>query len=713
MSGQAFSGTDGGVKKIVRIENQIENGTLKKLRSQFEKAMKSYSVNPNWTERTLKTSAPNSKKRTEPEKLDYITIINNPKNYHIIGAPQFGLTCYARYLALKAFEIEKQNWLYLNSYNWTYGQYHADLGDALTELALTEKEINCLMLDDWKNSLKDSHKILDSIKKKFPTANIVVLSNLSDNIVLEGLDSEESHEGFQQLYLSELSRSGLRNIVKDFNKDNLIAHENLVLDRLNIDLIDLNIHRTPINCLQLLIAFSANFEDRPVNRSKVFKQVLKVIFDNPGKLFYSDALDEENCGYVLGFFCEYLMRNNKEGFSESEFHNVCVPFCKQNYNTTNTYNLLEVLKNNQIVVDFYGQLRFRFTYWIYYFAALRMKFSSDFATFMLTHKHSLYFPEIIEFYTGIDGAREDVAKMLIENLEALSKSVHGKIGLQDAYNPFKEIKWALNETTIGLTQKQLIENVQKSKLPDELKDVVADQNYNSIKPYNQKIETFFEEYDVKNLMNLTRSASKGLRNSEFISSTLKEQLVEKIFLGWQEIIRALILIAPVLAKNGFGGVGGARFKLTDDFPVEYDECLKSVITSMPQNLLYWYKDDIFSDKLIMLLRKYLSEHQDPNIKHLIALLECSSRPKNWKDSVLNYVEKIDKNSFYLGDLYSNLVNNYTTSYMNSSEVLDTEYLIKACWAKHHTGSPKPGIDTVAKVSDDVLPDRNLNKLTGI
>jgi hypothetical protein len=401
------------------------------------------------------------------------------------------------------------------------------------------------------------------------------------------------------------------------------------------------------------------------------------------------------------------LENNKEAFPESEFHNICMPFCKENYNTTNTYDLLEVLKNNQILVIIAGQLRFRFSYWIYYFAALRMKISPKFASFMLKDKHSLYFPEIIEFYTGIDGAREDIAKMLIEDLDSLSNTVHAKIGLKEDLNPFKEIKWALNETISGLTQKQLIENVQKSKIPDELKDVIADKNYDSVKPYNQKIHNFLEEYEVKNLMDLTKSASKGLRNSEFISSSLKEQLIEKIFMGWQETIRALILIAPVLAKNGFGGVGGARFKLTEDFPKEYDDCLKSVITSMPHNLKLWYKDDIFSDKLILLLRKYMLTYPDQNIQHILALIECNARPKGWKDSILNYIEKIAKNSFYLGDLYTNLNNNYVSSHMTMGEQFDSEYLIKACWAKHNTGSPKPGSDTVSKVPDNIIPPRNM------
>lgn len=43
----------------------------------------------------------------------------------------------------------------------------------------------------------------------------------------------------------------------------------------------------------------------------------------------------------------------------------------------------------------------------------------------------------------------------------------------------------------------------------------------------------------------------------------------------------------------------------------------------------------------------------------------------------------------------------------TGEQIDSEYLIKACWAKHNTGSSKPGIDTVTKVPNDIIPPRNI------
>ena len=663
------------------------------------------SVTPEWADRILTTCPPNAISKDNEIKLDYLDVINKKDNYQIIAAPQFGLTCYARYLALKAWEVKNEIWFYVDCSSWRLSKVEVDIEDFAKEYQIDIQDIKCILLDDWRNSIKDSSKILEKIKKILPNIPIIILSNYDDTILIEGLDTEESHIGFKPMYLKELTRKGIRQIVRCINDTNQIADENKLLERLTVDLNDLNIHRTPLNCLQLLLAFQVNFDNRPINRSKVFKFLLRIIFDNPGNLFYGDNLDEDNCSFLLGYFCEYLLRNGKEDFREKEFIDETTSFGERNYNTSNVLNLLQILKNNQVLVECNGFIRFRFSYWIYFFAAERMKLSEDFANFMFGQKHSIYYPEIIEFYTGTDGAREDAAKMIIHDLNELSAKVHKEIGIRDDINPFSDIKWTLNEKVKGMTQEQLELSVKESKLPDEIKDAVADKDYNSIKPYNQTISDFLEEYDVKNLMNLTKSASRALRNSEFISSNLKEELADGIFKSWKEIVRVLFLLAPILAKNGFGGVGGARFKLADDFPKEYQECLKNIVIVLPFNIMNWYKDDLFSDKLVLLFKKFLIEHESPIIRHILSLLISSSQPKNWHILINNYIGSIGKNSYYLGDLYGNLRGNYSTKYMLPSDLKYTEDLIKSCWIKHKDGIRQPGINSISKVPNDKLPMR--------
>lgn len=708
MSGQEFSGTDDGVIPFQTTKQIMTDRISLYLETEFKKSMKSYSRTPEWADRNLSTTPPNAVNKEKEEILDYLDIINKPRNFQIIAAPQFGLTCFARYLALKAWEIKKEPWLYFECSNWRLSNIDSEIEEALFSYNSEKEKVKCLLLDGWNTHHRDYPKILAKLKKQFPEIPYIIFSNYDDSIVIKGLDTEESHEGFNQLYLKELNRLSLRNIVRNFNEGQQIADENQVLDRLCLDLTDLNIHRTPLNCIQLLLSFLNNFEDRPVNRSKVFSYILQIIFNNPGQLFHGGTMDENDCSFILGYFCEYLLRNNKDVFSESDFLATTSQFKEDNYSVINLPDLLSILKNNQIVVDCCGELKFRFSYWIYYFAAMRMRLDTEFAEYMFKQKHSAYYPEIIEFYTGIDGARVDAVKLIIDDLKLLSDKVHGKIGINDDINPFSDIKWKLTESKKGLTQKQLEDNIRKSKLPEDIKDAIADSNYDSVKPYNQTITNFLEEYDVKNLMELTRSASRALRNSLYITANLKEELSLEIYKAWKEIIRGLFLLAPILAKNGFGGIGGARFKLAEDFPKEYSECLKTIIINMPYNVVIWYKNEIFSDKVASLLKKYLTSYEDPIVRHIIALLICQSRPKDWTIMISDYINTVHKNSYYLGDLYTNLRVNYSTQFMSTVELSQTERMIKICYAKHETGSKLPGKDLIARTSDKILPDRNID-----
>ena len=707
MPGHSFSGTDDGIvslkKDIVGEDDYIYN----LLNQDFKESMRSYATIPIWSQRYLTTLAPNDISRDKEKKYDYLDIINGIQNCQIIAPPQFGLTCFARYLSLKAWEIKKSFWLYLDSSIFRLSNVEKDLLFSVEKYKVQIDSVQCLVLDNWRSTIKDSDKILSKIRKIFPQKPIVILSNYDDSIIINGIDTDESHVGFKQLYLKELDKKSIRAIVKKFNEDNYIGDENVVLNRVCLDISDLNVHRTPINCLQLLLSFKKNFSDRPINRSQIFSYILALIFDNPQRFVYGDQLDEESCKFILGAFCENLLKRAEFSFSEKEFIDFSSNFAINNYDTTNVVNLLEILKENQIIVYRRNCLEFRFTCWVYYFAAERMKLNTDFMEYMFSEKHSSYIPDLIEFYTGTDYARIDAVKKIIEDLKNLTALVHVKIGLKDSFNPLENLRWHQNESSQNLTKTELENNIRKSQLPEEIKDSLSDLSYDSAKPYNQTIYKYMEDYELKNLMDLTRSASRALRNSRLISPEKKEELSICIYDAWHEIIRGLFLIAPIMAKNGFGGVGGANFKLSENFPKDYSECLIKILTCMPYNLVLWYKDEIYSDKLLSLFEKYMLEYKDPVIRHTIAVLLCFCRPKDWDFYVMKYIDSIHKNSYYLGDLYVNLQNNYSCHYMTSKELGQTEKLIKACWAKHNIGSKALGVKSISKVSDKVLPVRDV------
>ena len=146
---------------------------------------------------------------------------------------------------------------------------------------------------------------------------------------------------------------------------------------------------------------------------------------------------------------------------------------------------------------------------------------------------------------------------------------------------------------------------------------------------------------------------------------------------------------------------------TDDFPKEYAECLTQIIVSMPYNIVQWYKNDVFSDRLSLLFEKYVKEHDNEIVRHLVALIICNCRPKNFQQILSSYIGTIGKNTFFLGDLYSSLRNNYSFEFMSTKELSQTASLIKSCYIKHLKGVIEPGRDSISKFElyKGQLPER--------
>ena len=129
---------------------------------------------------------------------------------------------------------------------------------------------------------------------------------------------------------------------------------------------------------------------------------------------------------------------------------------------------------------------------------------------------------------------------------------------------------------------------------------------------------------------------------------------------------------------------------------------------MPHNIILWYKNDFYSDKLTLLLKKYMLNHENEILRHLLALMICNAKPRNFEKMISSYIRTIDKNTYFLGDLYSSLRFSYSFDFMSGYELKQTENLIKSCYIKHKTGSIEPGPNSIAKfdLMKGELPKRN-------
>lgn len=685
-AGADFTGTDSGVIKFSSNQSYSEEDIITKaLIDSFNNSLNVYLYSPSWVDRTLSNLSPQARRNTGTREVlyDHLDVINSKDNFQIIGGPQFGLTTFARKLALDAWMVNSEHWMYFDAKDANVAKLHQVLYEFVQSHKITKSEVSAIVLDGCNSANKLLTKVLDKAKELMPKARLILLNEEYDDTIINGIDVEETSWNFQILYLRELGRKGIRNIVKEFiTKQGFDRDpEDSLLQRLMIDIMDLNVHRTPINCIQLLLSFKQNYDSRPVNRSKVLSSLIQLFFIKPDSFFFTDSLDEDDCCIIMGALCEFLFRNDgyKQFFTDSDFRKA-MQVLDGRYTPSQLDELFKSMISAQIIISHYNYYTFRFTYWVYYFSAYQMHISDEFYSFMIDKK-CIYMPEIIEYYTGINPKCKELVNNIANELINQSNSVSHSLGIEVG-NPYNYLKWGPNKVLEGKTTEQLEADIKASRLPEEVKDAVLDSRADNVKPFIQVIDQVLDEYQVKNMMLLARSASRALRNCNYLLEDDRKTLYNAITVSWKSLMSVLILLTPALAKTGYGGYGGASFMLTGDFPEEAENRLIPIITNIPFNIIEWYKNDVFSEKRTSIYKDAVNNHFDPVIKHISALLILRNRPSGWKDIIKAYINSLPKNSFYLGDIYHNLMYCYQLDTMSMPDLGNTRRLIELCVNNH-------------------------------
>ena len=114
----------------------------------------------------------------------------------------------------------------------------------------------------------------------------------------------------------------------------------------------------------------------------MIEMILYVLFDLGEIPRYSTKPDLKDCEYVLGRYCELMLRNETYSFNKDEFIKTLNEFCTEKFIDLDIDVVFEVLNNNNIIVFDYGKYKFKSTFWIYYFGAKRMHNDSSFKDFI-------------------------------------------------------------------------------------------------------------------------------------------------------------------------------------------------------------------------------------------------------------------------------------------------------------------------------------------
>ncbi len=707
--------------EIKEITTELKPEDYESLKKQFEKnfesALKSFSTQSKmWIEPSLHTKEEESNLLSDQDtKVELSDLITSPSSVVIKAQQQFGLTSLAHYLIKEAWNHQKSSfWLYLdaNKLKPHSNEINKYIEEEVKVLGLVKADICCIVLDEFSSNIDDANKILNKLSELFLDIPLVVMLTHIENPLLNEAIEPPLSRSFRVLHLWALHRQGVRKVVCTYNDGQYIANENKVLDKVISDLEVLNIPRTPFNCLTILKISEYEFDDSPVNRTEMIKRVLFLLFNVDDIPKYKTRPDLKDTEYVLGYFSETILKENKYYFTRKSFLEKINMFCNENEIELDVDIIFDVLYKNNIIVMRGQQFCFKFNYWVLYFAAHRMHHDTTFAEYVLKDMWYVPYPELIEFYTGIDRRRDDALIVLTDDIRNTCDLVEKKCALPPEFNIYTIAKWKPSDETIRNMQKEVKEGVQSSQLPDTIKDQYADADYNRARPLTQNFHTILEEYSLLRLMKSIKAGSKALRNSDYSDPKIRHTLLNEILRSWEQITKVLIVLSPILSEQGHATLEGASFILNGDFGKSREEKFNQIIQILPTNVVGWYKNDLFSNKMGKLLFKHIDDESNEFVKHTLNLLIINKRPKGWETYIEDYIISEHKNSFYLFDIYKTLRAEYQYSFASDNTLGILGNLIKITATKHELGIKSPSKKVIKRIEkqngfDEILPKRNI------
>lgn len=636
-----------------------------------------------------------------------------PAAIKIITPAQYGLTSFAWHFLLRLWKERNKFGLLINCNLYKKGKIDRMFSNQLQTFGMKPADVKWIVFDNWMVSNNDAKEIMKYISSKYKDVPVMVLTSIQERAFVENEFVTSSEYGFATLYMAPLQTYQVRTMVEAYNQMQIIAENDRVLGRLNADIENFNMHRTPLSCISLLEVFKKSFDDNPVNRTAMIQRLLSIIFDNEAVPTYKSLPDVKDCEFVLGYICEKIIREENYYFKEEDFYNAASTFCKEQKISLDYRYLFTILLNNQILCEYDSHwFGFRFAFWVYYFAAMRMTKSEDFAAFILNNKNYAHYPEVIEFYTGSDRTRNDAARIIIDDIQEVTKKVEEKVGIPADVNPFLRLKISKlqDDQQVERIIQQLDDNLQKSKLPDKIKDALVDQHYNPSRPFHQEVYKVMNNYSVNYLQEMIAIASKTMRNSDYIKPELKDQLFDSITNAWLNTIRVIYLMAPALAQQGVAGYDGFSIQLDETFDgkdVSIQDKLIQIIACIPLNILNWYKDNIYTAKLSELVYNKIINSSGPVIKHILIGMVIDEQPDGWAEIVQKYLTDVDRNSYYFGNAIEMLLSKWQfDSTMSEKNTAQTKALILASYAKLYSNSNSFSLANIRKIRSSILPERS-------
>lgn len=659
------------------------------MHDRLRREMESYVGQPYiWVDRYLSDDRlDNAFKMQESALFSELDIIKNKENVHIVAPSQYGLTCYGSHFLLTLWETMHEFGVKVDAEDVRLKKFEKLVEAELFNYDKPKQDVKWIVIDNWKPYHKDQKGIKAYLEQEFPHAHLLLMTVYHENEFLEGKSFEEEEIQSKTLYLTPLKRAEERLMVDAYNKVKFIDDSDEILNKLDEDIKNFNLHRSPYNCVTLLTVFKDSFDRNPVNRTDVLENILSIIFDNTRLPNYrSKKPDFKDCDFCMGYFCSELIKRENHFFKRDSFIENVKEFCKKMDYDVEVDHLFDILCYNKIIIEDQGLYKFHFTFWVYYFVASWMIANEDYAKDMLENQKYLHYPEVLEFYTGKDRRRKDAAKTLVQDLSITSKSVQVKTGMKDTDDPFAFLRFNQDEQNQDAIINRIESDVKNSNLPQSVKDQTADLAFNPSAAFHQDIFKVYTDFSVGYLVNIIRIGSKVLRNSDQLNSEIKQQLLSELTSAMKVFSNIIYLVSPLFAKQGYIQLTEYGFKLAKEFDdMDEKERTIGILTTIPYNLTKLFKEDIFSSKLSPVFISAMNKEKDKVKRHLIASLLIYKQPDGWSKAIMDYMETVGSNSYYLGTLLELMLTVFQNGELDVPEQMRMKNLIKAAIYKNKQG----------------------------
>ena len=717
VTGTALSNTDNGVVNFPRwtrppllIEDTkllpTPGDTQAILQNEFEEATASYtSKETPWVDRDLARIPETDPNRNTATLVTPQDLIDNLRPLVVRAPGQFGLTCLGRYIAL-------QHWRQNTSSNVVVmldvimipphrrGVLQS-LETRCEQLGVQESSLAAIVLDNYSGN-KPSRRILRELRLAFPQVPTIVLQSIDDCARIADAIEIEYVAEFETLYLWALTKTRIRELVTAYVQEMDDLDGDLVTARVTADIEALNIHRTPLNCLMILRLAEQAFEESPVNRTEMIGRVLTLLFLQFDQIpRYATRPDLKDCEYALGYFCEWLVRTERTTFSKTEFYKKAFEYCKSQLFDLDVEVLFAFLAIKNILVRKGADFGFRFSYWLYYFAAHRMHHNEEFASFILSDGRYAAYPELVEFYAGIDRRRHDAVECLTTDLARMNSDFLTRTQIAPDLNPFGHAKWAPDQAALEQLSEEVRDSMTASTLPAAVKDAVADKQYDRARPYYQELRKFIDTASLLQLMQGIRGAARVLRNSDHVGPEAKSALLDEVMSSWIRVCQILVILSPVLAVQRRATFEDISFVLTNNWDENEEEQdrWRNIMTCILDNVVSWFQDDIFSKKMGALFCNHIKTHRGELSETLILMVMIRQKAPGWVSETKRFILKEHKNSFYLSRIFVALRTESRLGFFGERTRQQLRHLAAMTLARHNVGVKRPNKQLIQQVAE--------------